>query len=182
MPGHHPEEQPSLISNLEVLDILQKRTKRRSHSNKYRHADWVAGQVRAYLATTPCTRIDGSKRDEMLKQLQSNKKKSLLSANPSENGGKTTATTGFGLTQAEAIQCLNLVPTEPVEIHLLVEDLSGRMSDRQQEELLDFISSYDTAQKEECPQAVVEENGESQLVKKEEEGEDDRKPAAVASI
>jgi hypothetical protein len=106
----------------------------------------------------------------------------LLSANPSENGGKTTATTGFGLTQAEAIQCLNLVPTEPVEIHLLVEDLSGRMSDRQQEELLDFISSYDTAQKEESPQAVVEENGQSQHVKKEEEGEDDRKPAAVASI
>ena len=48
------------------------------------------------------------------------------------------------MTAAEATQCLNMVPTEPVEIHLLVEDLPGRLSERQQEELLELVKSYDT--------------------------------------
>jgi hypothetical protein len=56
----------------------------------------------------------------------------------------TTPRTGFGLTEAEAIQLLNFMPTEPVEIHLMIEELHARMSEDQQEELLALIQSYDT--------------------------------------
>ena len=102
-----------------------------------------------------------------MEKLQSQKKRALL-APPAENG-ETTATTGFGLTHAEAIQCLNMVPTEPVEIHLLVEDLPGRLSERQQEELLGLMSSYDT-------QKPKHGNVSSSPATKEAKGEDGTEP------
>jgi hypothetical protein len=51
---------------------------------------------------------------------------------------------GYGVTEAESIQILNLMPTEPVEIHLMVEDLHARMSETKQEELLNMIQSYNS--------------------------------------
>ena len=51
----------------------------------------------------------------------------------------------YGLTEAEALQVLNFMPQEPVEIHLMVEDLHDRMSEKKQEELLDMIRSYNTS-------------------------------------
>ncbi len=46
----------------------------------------------------------------------------------------------YGLTDAETIQILNHLPTLPVEIHLMIEDLTGRLSDDQQTSLLQLIS------------------------------------------
>lgn len=46
---------------------------------------------------------------------------------------------GFGLTDAETMQILNLFPREQVEIHLLIEDLSGRMNEDKQNQLLTVI-------------------------------------------
>ena len=48
------------------------------------------------------------------------------------------------VTEAESIQILNLMPTEPVEIHLMVEDLHSRMSETKQEEFLNMIQSYNS--------------------------------------
>jgi len=50
--------------------------------------------------------------------------------------------TGFNLTEAEALQIMNMMPSQPVEIHLMVDELQSRMSEEEQEEFLDFISSY----------------------------------------
>ena len=36
------------------------------------------------------------------------------------------------------------MPTEPVEIHLMVEDLHSRMSETKQEEFLNMIQSYNS--------------------------------------
>jgi antitoxin component of MazEF toxin-antitoxin module len=46
------------------------------------------------------------------------------------------------LTEAEALQVINFMPTEPVEIHLMVEEMHTRMSEDRQRELLDLIASY----------------------------------------
>eukprot|EP00555_Chaetoceros_dichaeta_P010067 CAMPEP_0198264812 /NCGR_PEP_ID=MMETSP1447-20131203/17861_1 /TAXON_ID=420782 /ORGANISM="Chaetoceros dichaeta, Strain CCMP1751" /LENGTH=200 /DNA_ID=CAMNT_0043953917 /DNA_START=66 /DNA_END=665 /DNA_ORIENTATION=+ len=44
---------------------------------------------------------------------------------------------GYGLTDAETLQILNHLPiTEPVEIHLMIEDLSSRLDEDKQTELL----------------------------------------------
>jgi hypothetical protein len=53
----------------------------------------------------------------------------------------------YGLTEAETIQVLNFMPQEPVEMHLLVEDLHSRMSEKQQEEFLDMIELYSSRNK-----------------------------------
>lgn len=49
---------------------------------------------------------------------------------------------GFGLTDAETLQILNLMPKEPVEIHLMIEELQSRFDDDRQQELLNIIAKY----------------------------------------
>lgn len=49
---------------------------------------------------------------------------------------------GYGLTDAETLQILNHFPTEPVELHLMIEDLSNRIDEDRQNELLQLISQY----------------------------------------
>ena len=48
----------------------------------------------------------------------------------------------YGLTDAETLQILNLMPTEPVEIHLMIEDLTSRLNEDEQNRLLSLISEY----------------------------------------
>eukprot|EP00551_Chaetoceros_affinis_P011233 CAMPEP_0203672128 /NCGR_PEP_ID=MMETSP0090-20130426/7728_1 /ASSEMBLY_ACC=CAM_ASM_001088 /TAXON_ID=426623 /ORGANISM="Chaetoceros affinis, Strain CCMP159" /LENGTH=204 /DNA_ID=CAMNT_0050537381 /DNA_START=145 /DNA_END=759 /DNA_ORIENTATION=+ len=54
---------------------------------------------------------------------------------------------GYGLTDAETLQVLNLMPTEPVEIHLMIEDLSNRLDEDEQNSMLELISQYSGLQK-----------------------------------
>jgi len=50
---------------------------------------------------------------------------------------------GYGLTDAETLQILNHLPiTEPVEIHLMIEDLSSRMEEDRQNELLNLLKKF----------------------------------------
>jgi hypothetical protein len=61
-------------------------------------------------------------------------------AAPSSGGDSSSS--GFGLTEAESLQILNLMPKQAVEIHLMVDELHSRLSDARQQELLDVIASY----------------------------------------
>jgi DNA-directed RNA polymerase subunit F len=61
---------------------------------------------------------------------------------PAESSSNHATVTSFGLTEAEAIQIANFMPTEPVEIHLMVEELHNRMTEAKQQELLQCIASY----------------------------------------
>jgi len=167
MPGIHQqlEGTPQLISNLEVLEILKRRPPPPPRK-RHRPSNRVAKKVKEYLEKTQCTRIELSKSQGLLQKLQSQKKRGILPSSPAsttngnvtEDAPTTITNTGFGLTHAEAIQCLNTVPTEPVEIHLLIEDLPGRLSDRQQEELLELMRSYDTQRGGAATTAKHEEN------------------------
>ncbi|KAL7580098.1 hypothetical protein ACA910_012860 [Epithemia clementina (nom. ined.)] len=132
------DEVPSLCSNIEVLHILQKRLKNPKKSvgakKKFQHRDWVEFEVAKYLKSTPCSKLDG-KRYPVLKKLLQSRKKQVYAVDSQKS-------TGFGLTEAEAIQVLNLMPTELVEIHLMIEDLQSRMPEKQQNELLEAVASY----------------------------------------
>lgn len=71
--------------------------------------------------------------------------KSRLSPHEEKGTANQSSTTGFGLTEAETLQILNFMPTEPVEIHLMVEDLHVRMSETKQEEFLNMIQSFNNS-------------------------------------
>ncbi|MGK3754804.1 MAG: DNA-directed RNA polymerase subunit F [Bacillariaceae sp.] len=131
---------PVLLPNLTLMEMLENDVRdnkirlekgkklRRNNSrhnndkNKFEHRDWIQEHVLEYLKSTPCVNIaPASKLEELKSKVE-----------------------GYGVTEAESIQILNLMPTEPVEIHLMVEDLHARMSETKQEELLNMIQSYNS--------------------------------------
>ena len=134
--------------------------------SKFEHRDWIQEHVLEYLKSTPCVNIPTSKLKELkskcMSTSNSTKKKrrslskdatedpaaSLLSPTTAQTPATTESTSsniGYGLTEAEAIQILNFMPQEPVEIHLMIEDLHARMSETKQGEFLDMIRSYNTS-------------------------------------
>lgn len=152
-------DSPSLISNAEVLALLERkvikrrlkqqkenRRNQRKHT-KTQHRDWIEEKVYEYLQNSPCVNADVSRLDELHSKLTSVKRQrnradpALTSAITPPSSAQTTPTS-FGLTEAEAIQICNFMPTEPVEIHIMVEELHDRMTESRQEDLLKCIASY----------------------------------------
>ncbi|CAJ1935432.1 unnamed protein product [Cylindrotheca closterium] len=133
-------DSPLLLSNAEVAQLLEDRSKSRNEKSrkkiKYKHRDWIEIKVLEYLKTTPCVDLD----KESLDIFQS----TLMSSKKLKSSGNTASETGFGLTEAEALQVLNFMPKEKVEIHLMVEELHTRMTDDRQDELLQYIESKRT--------------------------------------
>jgi RNA polymerase Rpb4 len=130
---------------------------------RVRHRDWIEEKVMQYIQSTPCMQIVNSNRPErhqLEKKLTSlPKKKSSIGSSSSESSTFNSATTlttdastngstgqqkqqhggGYGLMPAEALQILNFMPTQMVEIHLMIEELNERMTEKQQEEFLKFM-------------------------------------------
>lgn len=59
-----------------------------------------------------------------------------------DENAKVSTLSGFGLMEGETIQILNYVPTEIVEVHLMIEDLQSRMTESEQDMLLKKIAEY----------------------------------------
>lgn len=161
---------PVLLSNAELMTLLEKdvkdnkkrmqaeaqkqkqkgRKQERKVKNRFEHRDWIQENVLEYLKGTPCTNIPKSKLQELKSKCMSGgsssssptkKKRRTSESSPP----KASPATGYGLTEAEALQILNFMPQEPVEIHLMVDELHDRMSEAKQEEFLDMIRSYNTS-------------------------------------
>lgn len=132
------DETPQIISNLDVMKALEGREPAVNKAGKpirqFQHRDWIQSKVVEYLQSTPCRKLDDTRHKDLQKTLQSQKR---IRA---ENGSSKLS--GFGLTEAEAVQVLNLAPTEPVEIHLVVEELQNRLDEEQQNHLLQFVRSH----------------------------------------
>lgn len=76
-----------------------------------------------------------------------------------ENSYRIENKKGFGLTDGETVQILNLIPSESVEIHLMIDDLSRRLTESQQDDLLRTIRQYcyDTEEKDESGHEINQE-------------------------
>lgn len=195
---------PALISNVEVLELLQKNLAEhqpKHHHKRWKQRDWLQSQVVEYLKSTPCVKLDPSRRQEFQSLLQGRKRRAHVALEvtpppatvpvvpppfppsmpiPDAMTSSSTAPlvpmptsdvtkdeagslqlphpdagpqpplptplelSGFGLAEAEAIQILNFMPTEAVEIHLMVDDLNARLTPKQQDALLEAISNYST--------------------------------------
>ena len=150
-------ETPVLLSNVEVLELLEKqlgrRKKDKKHSkkkqNKFQHRDWIEDRVFAYLKDTPCKPISVAKRSELKRKLKASADKKVLTESSSSTGNvddasesASTTPTGFGLTEAESIQILNFMPRQPVDVHVVIEELQSRMTEKRQTELLELVESY----------------------------------------
>mmetsp|Transcript_10638 Transcript_10638/g.25605 ORF Transcript_10638/g.25605 Transcript_10638/m.25605 type:complete len:224 (-) Transcript_10638:349-1020(-) len=147
-----------VVSNKKRLKKESRKQKGRKMKNKFEHRDWIQEHVLEYLKGTPCVNIPVSKLEELkLKctskglssSLSPTKKKcrTLSDSSPSQKVDlqSKSPSPDYGLTEAEAIQILNFMPQEPVEIHLMVDDLHERMSESKQEEFLGMIRSYNTS-------------------------------------
>ena len=117
-------ESPSLISNLEVMQLPQERKDARSQSEtnnintKFQNRDWVEKSVLDYVKTSP---VGGSDVKEDMSKLVE------------------ILRTGYDLTNAETLQILNHLPTSLVEVHLLLEDIEKREQLDTEEKQLDFL-------------------------------------------
>ena len=136
------EKDEVLLSNSEVMAMLKtsleerkEKATRQKRNKKYNHRDWIEEHVFEYLQKSPCAMLDVSTQNDFKSILTSSKKQSSAD-------GESKKMTGFGLTEAEAVQVLNFMPKEKVEIHLMIEELHARMSEARQEELLEFIQNH----------------------------------------
>lgn len=160
-------DSPFLLSNAEVIHLLgdrlksrnEKSRKKQNPKNKYKHRDWIESQVVEYLKTTPCVDLER----ENLETFQS----TLMSSKKLKSSGNTASETGFGLTEAEALQVVNFMPKEKVEIHLMVEELHTRMTDDRQDELLQYIQSHSTekdSSQQKCGDSLESKNSQDALM------------------
>ncbi len=166
---------PVLLPNAELMSILEKdvsdnkkrmqaeieKQKQKSRKNgnerkaknRFAHRDWIQEQVLEYLRGTPSINIPKAKLNELKSKCMvggtssssspKNKKKRRTLGNGESS--QQPASPSYGLTEAEALQILNFMPSEPVEIHLMVDELHDRMSEAKQEEFLNMIRSYNTS-------------------------------------
>ena len=124
------DKPPDLVTNIEVMQILEEKIAARKEAKKtakggttLRQRDWIEEKVLEYLKSTPCVQAVPDKMPQFVKRLRGRPKE------------------GFGLTNAEALQVLNFMPRESVEIHLMIEDLQTRMPEERHEELLTLVAS-----------------------------------------
>jgi hypothetical protein len=139
-------DSPSLITNVEVLEALRARSN--SFNKRFENRAWCREAVIEYLQSTRCTKINPKRMLELKGILMSPKKRNLATFSSNDDGAlhdedeDVTCSTGFCLTEAEAVQVINNVCTEPVEIHLMVEELHTRMTEMEQDSLLELIGEY----------------------------------------
>jgi hypothetical protein len=150
-------DSPSLISNIEVMNLLRERIESRkplsdannngesattvtTHQVPFQNRDWIESTVLNYLQTSPCggTEVKMEDMPKLVERLQ-------------REPGSSTTEDGYGLTNAETLQVLNHLPTSLVELHLLIEDLENRpgfaadsqnSGEEKQMQFLKLISEY----------------------------------------
>ena len=136
-------ERAAMVSNYEVLNLLQEKMKddagkKRHKKQRQENLATISYEVTKYLEKTPCK----LQNEEVIRDF-------LVEVAP------------FNLTKGEKLQLLNLRPSTPVEIQLIIEESEERLkTDEELEKLLAIV--------EKLP---VHEEDTDKDVKKMEEGE-----------
>lgn len=158
---------PALLTNIEVMEILQKRwasrpsvqdettnpQKQKKKNNSLRHAEFIEREVYKYLESSSCSNLNIEDMPTFISKLKKDADTNAKDKKEEEYDAMTNnhnvqdknskeKRTKYGLTDAEILQILNLMPTELVEAHLIVEELHTRLSEEEQEELLQLIREY----------------------------------------
>lgn len=183
-----------------------KRKRRVDDTKRHRHRDWIESKLLDYLQNSSCGAIgsnggggiDSSKLPQLVRTLRAPpSKKGNDVKMKSENGGNDAATAdhadngnssvehqirnGYGLTDGESLQILNHMPSELVELHLIIEDLPSRMSDERQEELLQLIGTYAGRDVNHDEEAMEEDDAAQQGEDEEDVGEGDEEVLGTIS-
>ena len=149
---------PALVSNLEVMELLQERmATRQPHKSDgikstkcpFHQRDWIEQTVLGYLKSSPVGSSDLNM-SEMPKLIETLRREEAITTAASDAAVKKLKTDadqdimqGYGLTTAETLQVLNHLPTSLVELHLLIEDLEKRVPDEEKQmEFLKLICQY----------------------------------------
>lgn len=159
-----------------------RKRRKRPDDRRHRHRDWIEGKLLDYLKNSPCGAdgVDRSKMGELVGKLRgvgsaavdttatNAEMADAVKSSPDDNSGQEREQSGggeanYGLTDGETLQILNHMPSELVELHLMIEDLPGRMADGRQEELLALVGEYAGQNNEE--QQQQEQQGMEQDVK-----------------
>jgi RNA polymerase Rpb4 len=126
-PSSNATTAPFLLTNREVMEFLSSKVVGVAAPGKKRKRivepqnQWIQQQVCQYLETTPGITLSGDRQESFQQALKD-----------------------FDLTALETIQILNFMPTELVELFLIVEELPDRMNEERQQELLQLITSFRT--------------------------------------
>ncbi|RLN91702.1 hypothetical protein BBJ28_00024744 [Nothophytophthora sp. Chile5] len=112
------------LSDFEVLQLMQERKEQRLHKSAtvaYAERNWMDHKVLKFLT-------------------QSHSHSSTLSESSIQDFLREMTQSGLpALTPAEKLQFINHLPTELVDIHLIVEDCAGRFSETQVDELIRIV-------------------------------------------
>ncbi|XP_020295897.1 DNA-directed RNA polymerase III subunit RPC9 [Pseudomyrmex gracilis] len=106
----------TLLSNYEVLDILQQNTKSYK-KKKMNQLATITYQTIKYLEDTPCKKQTPDIINQFLRAMEP-----------------------FKLTKAEKLALLNICPTTPLEIQLLIEEAEERLTDEEVETVLQIVA------------------------------------------
>lgn len=125
-----PNAQRELLTNSEVLDIVTQHQNEQKGQAKERRkplkADEALNTVTLetgnYLKRTPAVKQSTETIHQFVKEIKENSDGSKLFPN-------------------EIIQFINLRPTQPVELNLLVEDIEERIEEDNVEKLCEFINN-----------------------------------------
>jgi hypothetical protein len=199
---------PVLLPNAEVMEMLQKSVKQnkkrfarvkanhrkknyktQQHNdapgvveikNTYAQRDWIESKVLEYLQGTPCVQIPVSKIPELKSKCMGSKRqhRSHRQSSDADDNNKNPTVSGYGLTEAETLQVLNLMPQEPVEIHFIVEEVRARMSESQEGEFLSMIKSYRKDSSGDNDDKENDDGGD----KGDDDGDDDEEPAPTVVV
>jgi len=110
----------TLLSNYEVLNILQNT---KSYKKQVTQLATITYQTVKYLEDTPCKKQNPEKIREFLKAMEPIK-----------------------LTKAEKLTLLNLCPTTPLEIQLMVEESEERLTEEEVENVLQCVAMVQGAE------------------------------------
>ncbi|KAJ3212947.1 hypothetical protein HDU83_000244 [Entophlyctis luteolus] len=116
---------PTLVSNGEVLAFLRscEAADHMAHTHNSQHLRTVSFEVTRYLtAVYPAA----------LKAFGPNRTATLIEK----------LRTSFGLTRAESLMVVNSCPTSPIELYLIIEDFSERLTEEQVDQMLALVQDY----------------------------------------
>ena len=149
---------PSLVSNVEVMQLLRDRIGARNakkddsteenRRGPFQNRDWIEQTVLTHLESSPAGETSFDEIPKLVSRLRRNpsdKKKESGGTDVTSQENLDRSLESYGLTKGEALQIINHMPTTLVELHLIIENIEDRphLDDEEtQQALLELIAKF----------------------------------------